>query len=771
MRRSRKVVERVLVSAILLVFTVTALALAQDKPMRLALQEKFDDGLKLYRQGEYEKAAELMDEVLAMNPNADEALILRERAGIGMLVKLMRDDRYRASAEKILRAAAKREEKNRRDPAGLQALIEQLGSEEFIKQQAAIIELRASGPFAVPYLLDAALSDKQPVPGGRKVNALIALRGIGQPAIPPLVAALWDVDDATAIQLLKLIRQYPDSRAVPALVAVVENKKRGPILREIAASILKALAKPPTLPAAAPAKKPVTAAHATPVKKPTTEAPAPPRKASATPARAAPVKKPVTVSTAKACLALAMRYYQNDPGLVAFMPPNERVLWKWNPNGKSFAEKITFADVPDFAYPRRRAEDLLLKGMKYEQDLPELVELFICNSYMLLEEDQANRDQAVVDASAVQITNESLGADYLYRALGRALREKNAKLVSRCIEALRRVADPRPTKGRNALIAALAYPNSIVRVTAAEALMQISPTAELGGAGEVINVVATSLGAPAHHNVAVVTGDKALYDRVAGQLSSWNTLPKQYRSSSTALGKAKSTMYNVYMLVIDTRVDGDGTRVFVNEVRRDSRTAALPIVLLAEPKKIEQFKKSCRGKVLAVLPLKAPAEDLRTAVQIALGAQTTPAAGDDIRKNEELLRRILRAVAALPAGTGYPIQTLASPLATLLKGYPDDIRVLALEVLDRLDDSTLRETLYGMFVNTQEPLAVRRRAGAAFVRLLVLKPHLESDQVAALRGMMSDATEEIRSCAVRALAIADLSQSDREAYLLSGRGK
>lgn len=724
--------------AILTVFTATVFTFAQDEPIRLELQQKFDQGLKLYRQGEYEKAAKVADEILKLNPSAEEALILRERAGIGILVKLMRDKRTRAMAEKILKDAAKQDAKVRRDAAKLKALVVELDSEEFIKRRAAMAKLTGSGPFAVPFLLDAVINDQELISGSRKVSALIALRAIGTPAIPPLVTALANVDDSTAVHLVKLIREYPDSRAVPVLVAIVADEQRDRFLRNQARAILESMGMMRT---------PADAGK-----------------------RAKAAKKPALPSTTKAYLDLATRYYQKDGTLIEFMPPNERVLWRWNPEGKSFAERLTFEDVPGFAYPRLLAENLLLRAMECKRDLPAVVEIYICNSYCLLDEDLAGSGPKVSDPVAIETTNESFGANYLYRALGRALREKNAKLVWRCIEALRRVADQRPPKGPNTLGAALAHPDCTIRVSAADTLMQISPKAELGGARQVVNVLAGGLGTPVRPNVAVVTEDEALYRGLAKQLAGWSIVSERFRAAGEAIGRAKSLRLTS-MIIIDTRIDGEKVRVVVNAARKDARTATLPIVLLAVPRSVERFKRICGTKVSAVLPLKPPAGALKTTVESVLAAQKAPAAGENILKNRELLLGMLKTLAGLPEETGYPVRGLSTGLAALLKGYPDDIRILALDILLRLDDTTLRDKVYDIFVSAQEAIEVRRRAGLVFARLLGLRPSLESDQIAKLRGMMSDADEAIRSIAIRGVAIAAISQSDREAYLLNTRGK
>ncbi len=748
MRRVRKAGPGAFLAVVVFLFVFVACATAQERPLRVEIHERFDAALTLYREGEYKKAAAALDEIIKMSPSSKEALILREKAGIGMLVKMLKHPELGYGARMILRKAAEEAKHIRRDPATIRRMVEELGSDDVVVRWRAMRQLTATGPFAVPYLLDDALGEEALSPVSRKAAVIIAIRKMGPYGIPPLVTALRFADDAAGARIAGLISDNPDVRAVPALVSILEDPERPEFLKEAAERTLGRIFGAAEHPGDSQGK------------------------AEGEEARAYP-------SAAEAHLALALRYYHVDPALIEICPVGDRVLWKWNAKGKGYAEHLTHEDVPAYIYPRAMTEELLLAGMKHEHATPDLVGLYVCNNYVQL--DEALALSSAPDASAetaaeaaerasrleaVHVINESLGANYLYVALGKALRDHNTSLARRCVAALRNVGDPRLPKGGSSLVAALGYPDKLVRATAAETLMRLRPRGDLGAANEIVRVLAAGLGVRALERVVVLTEEDELYRRLAGELRQWKKLPQRRKDPAEALKRIKEMISPANLLVIDARREGVSASGLVNAVRQDVRVAKLPIIMLASADGLEGVQKTCGAMVSAVLPLDHEPATLKAAVESALSADISPGA-DDVRDNLELLRRILHVVTALPPGNKYPTAVLGTAAGSLIEGYPTDVRVLALKAVGNLAVADLKDAVYDIYADGREHLEVRRQAGATLLNLLVVSPDLEAGQRGLLRTMTADTDATLRVQARHALAIASISQAERVSNLRS----
>jgi hypothetical protein len=221
----------------------------------------------------------------------------------------------------------------------------------------------------------------------------------------------------------------------------------------------------------------------------------------------------------------------------------------------------------------------------------------------------------------------------------------------------------------------------------------------------------------------------------------------------------------VSLTVIDDRIKGAGIPTIVDSLRKDSRSAGIPIFVLAAPEQMDRVKASMPGKGVTVLSLMADADAFKTAAAAVVVAAPT-AASEDIRENLDLLRRVLSALAVLPPGTKYPTQGLAEIVAGLLKNRPNDVRSLALKVIANLPEASVRDRVYDLFVNRQDPVELRRDAGNTLLVLLPIAPDLAVDQRNVLRKLTADADETIRTEAVHALALATTTQAEREARLL-----
>jgi len=423
--------------------------------------------------------------------------------------------------------------------------------------------------------------------------------------------------------------------------------------------------------------------------------------------------------------------------------------------------------VPQYAYPNIIAEDTLLAGMNSLDTSTELTELYVCNNYVQLDTAIAQSDARATSLETVHGINESLGAAYLYPALSRALDDGNTALALRCVEALRNIGDSRAPEGENSLISALAYPDKLVRAMAAETLIHVSPLGELGGCEEVVSVLAAGMGASAREIIVILTGDARLAAELTDEITSWNMVPKLYADAATVLGRIKAGVPPTNLLMLDARIRGISLPVIIQSIRHDARSAELPVIVLAAQPNVEKLQSLYGNVVTAIIPIPPESGALATARESALSSARETLSAADIRENAELLRRVLQTAASLPPETGYEASILATSASNLLRNYPDDIRILALETIEALPVPMLCDRVYSVFTNVDEPLAVRQAAGEALLQILVTGAELSKPRRTALREMTAHADPDLRLHAVHALAIASAPQAERQAYLSS----
>ena len=220
-------------------------ASAQEKASRPELQQQFDTALKFYNDGQYDKAAAELDKILQMNPTSHEAMDLRQKTDMGLLVKMLQEPKVGAKIRILLRKSEEEAANLPHDPATIKALIEKSASDDIVVHWSAIRQLTAIGAFAVPQLLDEALSNERMTRESRKLSAFIALRSMGTAATPPLVVALRYAGDADADTLATMIAKSPDARAVPPLAAIAGNPARPENVRKAASDALAAIISEP----------------------------------------------------------------------------------------------------------------------------------------------------------------------------------------------------------------------------------------------------------------------------------------------------------------------------------------------------------------------------------------------------------------------------------------------------------------------------------------------------------------------------------------------
>lgn len=723
---------------------VCASALGAESPIRPELERKFHEAVKLHRTGQYDQAAEALDAVLQMNPSDEEAWLLSEQVGVDQMIRMLHREKTATQILQLIRQAKERETHLRRDPEQLSKLVADLDSPEAMVRWQAMRELEASGPYAVPYLLEPLTMPEAPALESRKLGATIAFRNIGTDAVPALIPLLWSGENDTIGVVVGLFPEVLDIRVAPPLLAIRDSAERPAPLRQAAARALSDIFQ-----------------REMGVQMPREE-----EDEEEVDEDAIAVRMPD--DTVTACADLAERYYYKDPKLVEVIPPKDRVVWYWDESGQSLSDRILFKDVPMWAYPRILSRHYVLAGIRRSAENERLQEIYVSNSYAFLNDAIATNDQRAEALDEVLHINKTIGAEVIYASLDRAVADQNIPLALRAVEALRDLDDPRSYPNAPALIRAMGLPDLTTRVNAAETLMRLSPDGAMGGTDMAVDVVNVGLGAQARPRVAVVTQDDELYAALAEPLmTELSAVPRRHEGLQSALNEAKMGQLSIQLMMIEAEgQDPEDLRAIARGIHADALTAEMPVVLLVPEDEVQAVSEAVGDEAAAVLTMKPDVETLATTVNRALRARPSSFAGRGVLENQALLAHVLATLAEVPQQSAYPIGLLAPGVARMAKGYPEEIRLLALEALANLRVGEQRNAAYEVFEDEADSLAVRQRAGHTFLTLLPLNPILTQAQRDRLRAMTESDDEIIAAQAVHALGLGAIPAAERQQFLL-----
>jgi hypothetical protein len=756
MRRSVYMAALYILSLLILPCVASAAGALRDE-----VNDKFIEAKKQFRIGEVDKAGKLLTEVIKLKPKDSEAFLLSTTHGFDAIFDFLSEEKTKTQATTLIRQANAYRSAVRSNAKALRKLASKdLNTEESTKRWRAMHSLVASGPYAVPFLIDTALNPA--IPKLTKAAAINTLQRISRDGAPPLRKLLWHADDATVSFVLLNLPGSLNTSAVPALLSIHADPKRPKGVKILAAQAIRKMKV--FLGEKRLGLLTVGGGEITDIQR-----------------------------CVKSCILLANRYYYSDARIVEVVPVKDRVIWTWNAKGKDLGEKLTSKKVPTFAYPRILARETAVGGLLRDPGNAALLEVYASNNYMFLDEALAAKDGNAKQLLAVLPLNKSLGTKIIAASLDRAIADRNLALAHRTVEALRQIGDSRPGYAIPSLLKAGVFSDPLVRVSAAEAVMSTTPSGALGNdpkaAEQVFETILAGMGVRARMRVAVVTTDDAILKTANALIFNSNAIPANHDDIPTALGQLKSTLGQAEALILDARGASERACGIVESLMADGATSGLPIVLIANTPEREKIQKRCGNKVVAVAPVNENHDALTTAVQVLMKkatAQKQSLTAALIPANRVLLKRVLSTLRSLPSDTAFlkrsaetadddarfntppPAARLGDAVAKITKGnYPKDIRILAFQVLGDLIQTKHSNLLFAIFADAKEAADIRLAAGKVFLTLLPRAPNLIAPQRKRLMALAVDSNKAIAAQAVSALAITTLAPEERRTHFMA----
>ena len=184
-------------------------------------KQMMQEGLDLLRRGEDEKALEKFRAVVAANPTNEEAWrIWREVDNAVIMRMLAKGGEFESIARALVSKATPGIAAAKKDPAAIEALVNDGVGNDFVKREQAIAKLAGDhGPFTIQGLVGP-LSDAG---DDKRVQAMQLAYRMGGVGVPPLVAALASTDPILRRSAVVVLGRLKDVRALAHLALIAES--------------------------------------------------------------------------------------------------------------------------------------------------------------------------------------------------------------------------------------------------------------------------------------------------------------------------------------------------------------------------------------------------------------------------------------------------------------------------------------------------------------------------------------------------------------------
>ncbi len=183
-----------------------------------------------------ELAKKYIKKLLAADLSEQQLAGVHKAVGPGVFLRILQDKRLHPEGETLADAVLDAAHRMARDPQRLVSLIGQLGNPSAEARRVVIGKLQAAGTAAVPALIEA-LTDPQRANLHSGVRE--ALVRIGSVAVEPLLGVLGSPDEALRIETIEALGQLRARRATAYLIRPYLSTKESEPLRRAAGKALR----------------------------------------------------------------------------------------------------------------------------------------------------------------------------------------------------------------------------------------------------------------------------------------------------------------------------------------------------------------------------------------------------------------------------------------------------------------------------------------------------------------------------------------------------
>ncbi|CAN5810486.1 hypothetical protein BH23PLA1_BH23PLA1_01570 [soil metagenome] len=620
----------------------------------------------LVRVGKADEAAPYLRRFLASEPDDQTLLEIRDRYGAGSILRLDDFEATRPQAEPLLERLNDAVRRNSRQVDRLRRFSRMLMATP-AEQSYAIGQLREAGPYAVPFLVE-----ELDNPGlSRQDRAVLAgnISQLGPRALPALVAALDSPNPAVAGDIAYALGRLDDRRALPFLMARAVGDDVPAGVRVSARDAIRQLTRAPFESQSIP---------------------------------------PIRLLADE-----ARRYHLGEHRF----PSSDVEVWLWDNGaprprtvtsdeartilGLKFARRVLELDPTD------RAGQVVFLGLLLENAVAQVgLESF-----------------PSLDPTGAFPTALSAGPAVLGDVLRQALASGKMDLAAAAAWALARIDDRDALTAQSPppLVEALTAPDRRVQFVAAWALVELAPPTAFPGSSLVVPTLGRFLAPYSAPRAVIIDGNLGRANQTAALLRGLG-YESDVATEGTEGFELAASRADVELITIEpTALQGNWDLLStVTNLRADSRTAGLPIVLLGESQAIGwRFQYYERNFPRVEFLVAAPDPNLfRRQLGRVLGRMgVRPLSDDERRRYAGTAAELLARIADQPSSPYHASLARISPeLTSALTSA--EVGPVATAALGDTPTSEAQRGLADIVLDNARPLAYRLAAADRLARSL-----------------------------------------------------
>jgi len=306
-------------------------------------------------------------------------------------------------------------------------------------------------------------------------------------------------------------------------------------------------------------------------------------------------------------------------------------------------------------------------------------------------------------------------SEVLYDALAQAIEDGRSEVAQKIVEAIRETH--RSGQAPESLVKALEDTNSrLVRIAAAIALAHWNPTSRDFTAGDqVVSILGEAVLSSGVRTAQKIMGDAQQANRFGEMLEQ---LDMEHYTAISSIDRAYDAIVNSppdVILMDDNVTKSTGRKeippinYFVTELRKNYRTANVPVVVIVPGSELDKAKKTYESEELKVWVV--PDSIDRLGLQNTVFNKIFDDKDDAKAHATRLARSAAEAInylATVP--TRIPVKKSVDQLRKVLKNRPDEVRIPSIMALGNLKASEAAGELAAVFANAENAKSIRIEA-------------------------------------------------------------
>lgn len=681
-------------------------------------KELFQEGLTLFRQGNYEESLAKLQESLKEEPDAATAQDLFQTTENALWLEMLtKEGEFEKIARRYMSLASSARRANRDDAAAIEALIEKVKSEDFTTRRKASYQLSANhGEFAVPYLVKLLGNN---APAEFRLNAMSALTDLRGDAVMPLAMTLGTSDLQLKRAALMVLGRIADARAIPFVKRIAESDADAPT-REIAQSAL----------------KDITRQRA--------------QRGDSSGATTGATAHDLFCEMGEACL-------RGDARLVRGIDTGE-VVW-------SFTDEtgLTKTAIPASLYATEIARVAFAQALAIDPNSKKAASGLVMAYGATMAAADTIRAQADEDAKKnaepfalrAELGLAACGKSNLNTGLAAAVAMGESPIAKSVAEALGRLGTPGTPEYPTALTEALRSSDKRVRYAAAISLARLAPAQSNPNAAGLVATLASAVAEETVRVVSVIDENAERRSRIVGQMKDAGYHAVVAESGAIGLGQIRR--YGAAdLIVISSTLPDLSTEQMLTEFKDDARTAGIPVFVVSDKRGLEKAKEAFADRAKQIVD-GAMALDLTTVAE-AVATRENP----DRTMAEEMAQEAAISLASLDA-TIFDLKPAASGLLTAIQTKQDATAIPAAQAMGNAGTIEQTQALIAVLGDAKRSTELRTAVGVAIARIFSRAQSVPSTQIEALAKIVREETSaEIRKAAATAIGgAANLTPADR----------